>query len=57
MAQAAQKETETALRRGPGKGFSWDGWREEWFGTPGDVDDFIFYDSRREGREEGHSGR
>lgn len=24
------------------------GWQEDWFSTPGDVDDFIFYDAQQE---------
>ena len=23
-------------------------WQEDWFSTPGDVDDFIFYDAQQE---------
>jgi len=35
----------------------WPEWQESWFGVPGDVDDFIFYDSLAGGWEDGSSGR
>lgn len=27
---------------------AWREWQRDWFATPGDVDDFIFYDDQRE---------
>lgn len=30
---------------------SWGEWQRDWFATPGDLDDFIFYDDLREAQE------
>lgn len=40
-----EEETREQIRQeeyGP-----WERWQEDWFGTPGDVDDFIFYHQDR----------
>jgi len=39
----------------PGTGtetFPWERWQQDWFATPGDVDDFIFYDAPGEPEED-----
>lgn len=63
MTQAVWDEKETAVREGyaggPGQDLfdSRGDWQEAWFGTPGDVDDFIFYGDQGNGRQDGCSGR
>ncbi len=38
-------EEERREERRQGDTYSpWTRWQEDWFGVPGDVDDFIFYD-------------
>jgi len=38
----------------PGTGtktLPWEQWQQDWFATPGDIDDFIFYDAPEEPAE------
>lgn len=37
------------------EGRSWGEWQKDWFATPGDLDDFIFYDDLEEREEPSRS--
>lgn len=49
-ADGVQKQREI---HGPGaEGRPWREWQQDWFATPGDLDDFIFYDDPGEAEED-----